>query len=177
VILSKENLVEFNNEKKYWTINDQNKFHIVTLYPERCSCLLKPNCLHILAVKTKLGQPLNIYNHKPNTLSNIISTNTGGNKFKSKSGCKMKYQTRNTTRNTNFVTIENGTLVYPYIIELIDSEKSIDKIIEEENQFEENDIVTDISKLRHKDWLVPSKSWDFLKVLSIPYLYYLLKYI
>jgi hypothetical protein len=47
--------VQFDEEKKYFTVNDSKKWYIVTLYPPHCYYIDSPNCCHILATKIKQG--------------------------------------------------------------------------------------------------------------------------
>ena len=89
---------------------------MVTIYPENCSCNMPQYCCHILAVKTKLDQPLCIY--KVAWHSEILNCAVTGSSKQSLSGSKRKYQKRNSQKKVREV-IENQEIEVPFLMELL----------------------------------------------------------
>ena len=65
--------VQFDEEKKYFTVNDSKKWYIVTLYPPHCYCIDGPNCCHILATKIKQGLIIDPEYVKSTKISTLMS--------------------------------------------------------------------------------------------------------
>ena len=87
--------VKYDKEKKIHLVFD-TIWRIVSLYPEKCDCVDSPTCCHILAAKHKNGFGIKVDYFKPKKLSQLMAKNATNSKFKSGSGSKRKYQTRNT---------------------------------------------------------------------------------
>ena len=128
-------------------------------------------CCHILAVKTKIGQPLCVYKIQ-NTFSDIINCANSGSSIKSYSGSKRMQQTRNS--NKKIVTkevIENQQVHTPYLMELI-----LDKKINTDRKFKSEELQSDPSKL--SKIFINEDNYDFLKVfIHKNYLFILLSII
>jgi len=95
--LVKTGNVKYDEAKKIFLVFD-TAWRVVSLFPEKCGCLDSPNCCHILAVKHKNGLELKLDYFKPKKLAELMSRNATNNKYKSGSGSKRKYQTRNTVK-------------------------------------------------------------------------------
>jgi hypothetical protein len=65
--------VQFDEEKKYLTVNDCKKWYIVTLFPSHCYCIDSPNFCHILATKIKKGLNIDPEHVKHTKLSTLMS--------------------------------------------------------------------------------------------------------
>ncbi len=95
--LVKTGNVKYDEAKKIFLVFD-TAWRVVSLFPEKCGCLDSPNFCHILAVKHKNGLELKLDYFKPKKLAELMSRNATNNKYKSGSGSKRKYQTRNTVK-------------------------------------------------------------------------------
>jgi len=89
--------VQFDEEKKYFTVNDSKKWYIVTLYPPHCYCIDSPNCCHILATKIKQGLIIDPEYVKSTKISTLMSKRDTKSKS-SGSGLKRSQRMKKKTK-------------------------------------------------------------------------------
>lgn len=107
--------VQFDEEKKYFTVNDSKKWYIVTLYPPHCYCIDSPNCCHILATKIKQGLIIDPEYVKSTKISTLMSKRDTKSKS-SGSGLKRSQRMKKNKVDLDSISTSNDI---NYLMQLI----------------------------------------------------------